>query len=555
MDQITAISSSVERITPDQAEQMLARALSNAKIDQPSREAFERDMRAGAWVLNGAPIVFANDGRLLDGRARLLACIRSGSPFDTLVIRGVAPDAFETIDAVRKRTLADILSIRREHHGRPLAAALRILWAYSSGGTPGAGKTPSPTALLALLEQNPQIRESVMPALRAVPLLPHGCSIALHHLASATSPAKATQFLAQLQEPTVQAADHPIVQLRNVLLQMREQGGTRNQTYMLAVAIKAWNAFAAGKTIKLLRYAPERESFPRIDAPKDWGPLSRVHEADDLALRPVPRGNALQVRAVMITPEMAEQMLNDRTPNRSVSSAVLNKYARDMAAGRWRLNGQTIKISRQGRLLDGQHRLEAAKKAKTAFPAIVVEGLSEDILSTLDIGRRRAMADVLRERGESNTIILASALRWLWMIENNVVLAANSSPSSGELLELLERRPNIRTSLKQVASIRQIMGSGIAAALHRTFADLDEDRADTFFARLIDGASLAVDSPILHLRERLLRTRASNRVRLAEAERVALSIKAWNAYRADKPMQLLVWRNRGLAREPLPTAA
>lgn len=554
MDQIAAISSSVERITPDKAEQMLARALSNAKIDQPSREAFERDMRAGTWVLNGAPIVFATDGTLLDGRARLLACIRSKRPFDTLVVRGVAADAFETIDAIRKRTLADILSIRSEQHGRPLAAALRILWAYGSGGTPGTGKSPSPTALLALLEQDPQIRESVMPALRAVPLLPHGCSIALHHLASSISPDKATQFLAQLQEPTVQAADHPAIQLRNVLLQLRGQGGTRKQTYMMAVAIKAWNAFAAGRTIKLLRYAPERESFPRIDALKDWGPLSRIRD-HGLSAKPMPSGNALKVRAVTITPEMAEQLLNDRAPNRSVSSAVLNKYARDMAAGRWRLNGQTIKISRQGRLLDGQHRLEAAKKAKTAFPAIIVEGLTEGILGTLDIGRRRAMSDVLRERGESNTIIFASALRWLWMIENNIVLAANSSPSSGELLEMLERRPGIRSSLKQVAAIRQIMGSGIAAALHRTFADKDEDRADTFFARLTDGVNLAPDSPILHLRERLLRTRASNRVRLAEAERVALSIKAWNAYRADKPMQLLVWRNRGVAREPLPTAA
>ena len=53
------------------------------------------------------------------------------------------------------------------------------------------------------------------------------------------------------------------------------------------------------------------------------------------------------------------------------------------------------------------------------------------------------------------------------MIENNVVLAANSSPSSGELLDLLERRPGIRTSLKQVATIREIMGSGIAAASQR----------------------------------------------------------------------------------------
>lgn len=161
----------------------------------------------------------------------------------------------------------------------------------------------------------------------------------------------------------------------------------------------------------------------------------------------------------------------------------------------------------------------------------------------------------MRDYGESHTIILASALRWLWMIENGVILAANSSPTNGELLEVLNCHPNIRASITQVSAIREIMGSGIAAALHRTFADKDTPRANEFFARLIDGVQLAEHSPIRHLRERLIRTRASHRVRLAEAERVAISIKAWNAYREDRPIQLLIWRSRGSAREALPAVS
>jgi hypothetical protein len=189
------------------------------------------------------------------------------------------------------------------------------------------------------------------------------------------------------------------------------------------------------------------------------------------------------------------------------------------------------------------------------FSAIIVEGLRPEIFASLDIGRRRSISDVLRDYGESHTIILASALRWLWMIENGVILAANSSPTNGELLEVLNCHPNIRASITQVSAIREIMGSGIAAALHRTFADKDTPRANEFFARLIDGVQLAEHSPIRHLRERLIRTRASHRVRLAEAERVAISIKAWNAYREDRPIQLLIWRSRGSAREALPAVS
>ncbi|MBB3878799.1 hypothetical protein [Sphingomonas pseudosanguinis] len=322
---------SVERIAPNVAKQMLERVFSSAKVDTSSRESFTRDMAAGGWVLNGAPIVFGTDGSLLDGRARLHACIDSGATFETLVIRGIANDTFESIDAIRKRTLADILSIRQEQHGRPLGAALRILWSYGLGNGSG-GKSPSPTALLALLEQKPQIRDSVMPALRAVPLLPHGCAIALHHLASAINPVKATLFLTQLQEPTIEAPNHPVVQLRQVLLQMRSQGGTRKQAYMLAIAVKAWNAFEAGKPIKALRFGAG-EKFPRVQS-LDWGPLSQVEKNLPANAPAATITTKLNVRLVTITPDIAEKMLDGRAPNRSVSSAVLNKYARDMAVDR-----------------------------------------------------------------------------------------------------------------------------------------------------------------------------------------------------------------------------
>lgn len=508
-------------------------------------------MRCNAWVLNGAPIVFDADGRLLDGRTRLLACIRAAKAFDTLVVRGVSTDVFETFDSVRKRTLADILSIRSEIHGRALASALRIIWSYNAGHIPGTSKPPSPTTLLSLLEQSPEIRDSVLPALRSMPLLPHGCGIAIHYLASRIDSGKADGFISEIGQPMQNKDDSPIVQLRNSLISLRTEGGTRKQTYLLAITIKAFNSYYKNRSIKHLRYAKDRETFPHFEADLDWGPLGRV--SGDTPKSKSFSAAELSVRTVMITPEIAEGLLSNRGPNRNVSASVINKYARDMAAGRWRLNGQTIKIASDGRLLDGQHRLEASKKARKPFPAIIVEGLNPNIFSSLDVGHRRPVSQILRERGESQTTILASALRWFWMIRNNVVLAANSSPTNGELLELLDEYPEIRTSVKRVSAIREIMGTGIAASLHCTFARTDNEKADEFFDRLIDGIQLAEHSPVRHLRERLLKTRTSHRVRLAEAERVAIAIKSWNNFVQDRPMQLLTWRNRGSTRELLPS--
>lgn len=99
----------------------------------------------------------------------------------------------------------------------------------------------------------------------------------------------------------------------------------------------------------------------------------------------------------MVTPEMAENILAARGPNRNVSASVINKYARDMLAGRWQLNGQTIKISKDGQLLDGQHRLEAAKK--------------QDALSlplSLKVLRRRRLLHLILAEDERSVISFAN---------------------------------------------------------------------------------------------------------------------------------------------------
>ena len=507
-------------------------------------------------MLNGASIVISKDKKVLDGRARLLACIQAKTRFKTLIIDGIDDQVFETIDAVRKRRLADVLTIRRFPHGRALAAALRVILAYRTKSLVSP-RNPSPIVLLDLIEAHPEIRDSILPSLRAAPTLPHGVGIALHYLFSLADPRKSDNFFAQIGAAPSTGEETPAVRLRRVLEDLRNQGGYRKQTYVLAVAIKAWNAFLAGKPLKQLRYNREVEPFPEIAGIKpsmarsDGSTERRNTSGDEPARNRAPR---LIARVEMISPERAERLLSANTLNRGISGSVVEKYARDMRAGRWHLNGQTIKLTASGRLLDGQHRLEAVKKAQRPFPAIVVEGVPESCLGSLDVGHKRGLSEILRDRGEINTASLASALRWLWMLKHEVVLAANTSPTNGEMLELLDTNPGIRHGQKYVAQLREFMGSGVTSALHFVFSQKDPDQADAFFERLIDGVELTATSPIYHLRERLIKIRSSHRVRVAEAERVALAIKSWNAFREGRSLQQLSWRTRGTARELLPAA-
>jgi hypothetical protein len=545
-----SIQTRVAIIEPTDAARLVASFRSTGKVDQKLVKAYAEDMSVGRWMLNGATIVLSKDSKVLDGRARLLACVQAQQPFKTLIIEGVDDGAFETIDAVRKRRLADVLTIRRFPHGRALAAALRLIWSHQNNSI-AAPRSISPIVLLDLIEAHPEIRDSVLPSLRAAPLLPHGTGIALHYLFSLIDPKKSDEFFAKVG--TALLAEGPAALLRKVLEELRAKGGTRKQLYLVAVSIKAWNAFVLGKPLKQLRYSPDREPFPEVVGLKPAKPSQRSPSGQAGGHKPN-QDDRIVARVEMVTPQRAEQLLTMNTINRGISGSVVDKYARDMRAGRWRLNGQTIKLTTSGQLLDGQHRLEAVKKARRAFPAIVVEGVPEICLGSLDVGHKRSLGEILRDRGEVNTASLASALRWLWMLKHEVILAANTSPTNGEMLELLEENPGIRNGQKYAASLRDFMGSGITAALHFVFSEKSADQADAFFERLVDGVELTSTNPIYHLRERLIKIRASHRVRAAEAERVALAIKAWNAFRERRPLQQLSWRTRGAAREELPTA-
>jgi hypothetical protein len=59
--------------------------------------------------------------------------------------------------------------------------------------------------------------------------------------------------------------------------------------------------------------------------------------------------------------------------------------------------------------------------------------------------------------------------------------------------------------------------------------------------------------PVLALRELLLRDAAIHgKSRMSDVLVLALTIKAWNAYRAGEPVSLLRWRAGGHAAEEFP---
>lgn len=127
----SSLSSSIETITPAQAQAMLNNNHKNRHISRNHVNALARDIEAGAWELTGEPIVLGPTGELLDGQHRLSACIQAGVAIQVLVVRGVK--SFEKGDAGRKRQAGDVLAMNGVRNATAVAASSARLIAVSQG--------------------------------------------------------------------------------------------------------------------------------------------------------------------------------------------------------------------------------------------------------------------------------------------------------------------------------------------------------------------------------------------------------------------------------------
>ncbi|RLV49008.1 hypothetical protein D9V37_10515 [Nocardioides mangrovicus] len=233
---------------------------------------------------------------------------------------------------------------------------------------------------------------------------------------------------------------------------------------------------------------------------------------------------------------------------------VVDAYARDMIAGSWRLNGETIKIATDGTLLDGQHRCQAVVAAETTVPMIVVRGLPAAVMATVDAGAKRTYADALKLQGEENTSVLAAVTRRAILWDRGFRVKTGSVyPTPLEMNAFLETHPSLRTSAEVATGLssKSLLPASIVGLCHWLFSAIDSDAASWFLARVTDGDSLTADDPIALLRDRIVRLRVGGH-RLNETEAVALTIVAWNVYRTGGTRSKLQLPKGGLTAKNYP---
>ncbi len=255
-----------------------------------------------------------------------------------------------------------------------------------------------------------------------------------------------------------------------------------------------------------------------------------------------PNGTApapLTPEIMTITPDLAREWTGLNIRNRPVRYTKVARFARDMRAGKWVLNGESIKIATDGTIIDGQHRLYGCIQAETPFQTIVIRGLPPEVQDTVDTGSARSMADQFGLRGEVNSTLLAAVTRWSfrWLRGSRGRSGHDQEPTHSEMIALLEAEPRLREAAAWANNARQqksvpVNGSvwGMAWLL---FHGSDHLAAEVFLEKVLTGEDCPAGHPALAFRNRMWAARAEGQ-RLNQNEQLGYLIMAWNAFKGDR---------------------
>lgn len=257
---------------------------------------------------------------------------------------------------------------------------------------------------------------------------------------------------------------------------------------------------------------------------------------------------APKITVESVTPEMAATLLGTMEGNRTLRKKVVERYAREMIGGKWLLNGESIKVAVGGRLVDGQHRLNAVIMAKKAVTMCVVRGLAEEGVITLDTGVGRSFADWGVIGGRPYASAAGTIARWWYKYESGSP-TVNYQPSHQELETVIHAHPQIADSAAFVLKHKVLKTRCVAsvqAFVHAYASErFDRDMADLFMQELESGAGLREGSPVLALRRRLVDDATAGR-RPESTHVLAWTIKAWNAWLAGESVKRILWQPQGV---------
>lgn len=219
----------------------------------------------------------------------------------------------------------------------------------------------------------------------------------------------------------------------------------------------------------------------------------------------------MKTRIEQLTPILAAKYLEKNANNRTISQALVDRYAADMAAGNWGVTHQGIAFDNEGNLLDGQHRCLAVIKSGATVQLMVTRDLPSVVSSNgidlftrdlCDGGKNRSLANHLQiSHGYANSTSIAGAVTNIGFICTS---SSHVTMTTAQALHVLEiYKDDIHFAVNRLRScklVRRIPIIGAVAFVRASNKAMVEEAVEC----MVTGEGMKRGSPILTFRNWLI---------------------------------------------------
>lgn len=245
----------------------------------------------------------------------------------------------------------------------------------------------------------------------------------------------------------------------------------------------------------------------------------------------------MEFKKILVTPSLAAQYLEANISNRRIRENTVSRYVKDILNGRWKQDtGECIKISKNGVILDGQHRLAAVVKSKTAVFFHIAFDVDDSVFSVLDTGSVRNASDCFKIKGIKNETVLPSIMSFYYALKKGTTVKGiqkNDKMTNDELIDEYYKDVNkwqivAQKSLTWYNNFAKILAPSFLGGFYAKALEIDSAKANEFMNMLCTGDNITNNSISL-LRQKLIKDKISLK-KLSVQIKLAFVIKVWNYY-------------------------
>jgi len=253
--------------------------------------------------------------------------------------------------------------------------------------------------------------------------------------------------------------------------------------------------------------------------------------------------NEITSKVVIVTPSLAVEYLSNQIKNRPLSALRVDKYAKDITNDRWMVTHQGLAFDYDGRLIDGQHRLNAIIKANKPVKMIASFNVDPSTFIVFDTGGNRKPSDIIALEGYASRVARMASASIVYCINYELGFA----PSKGlpksignanvAVINYFKNNIGIMASAEYIAGYPRrdtLVPDSVSCFIHYQIQKKYSERndiANDFIRQLLTGDNLPAESVIAELRRQLMASRMGNHKLMLSiiVARTIIAFNYWNS--------------------------